>query len=332
MRQFIKFCILLCLPIVVMVVFYIIEDPYKVIWHYDNYYPLDNVISLNRGYVSTMHYINHQKECDFDSFIFGNSRSIAYYEEEWKKYLPISSRCYHFDCFFGSVGDLSGAIKCIDNIGTLQNALIILDHDILSKTENKDVINSLPPILKSGKGKLIFHNTYIWPFYKFGFFRAYLDYKIHKEFKPYMITYFIDPQWRMGYNPINNEFDWDKTEERIAKGMYYDSETMQGFENAQFPGTVSRCVLNDERKEMLKEIKGIFDSQKTDYRIVISPIYDQIKINPDDLQFLYDVFGEDHVFDFSGINKWNEDFHNYYETSHYRPCVANEIMQIVYSE
>ena len=61
MKQFIKFCKLLCLPIVAMIVFYTIEDPYKVIWHYDNYYPLDNVISLNREYVSTMHYINHQK-------------------------------------------------------------------------------------------------------------------------------------------------------------------------------------------------------------------------------------------------------------------------------
>ena len=331
MKRFIIFCISLSLPLVIMVVYYIMEDPYKVIWHYDNYYSSDNVITLNRGYVSTMHYINHHEKYGFDSFIFGSSRSIVYHEEEWKKYIPKYSRCFHFDFFTGSVGDLYGEIKCIDKNGTLRNALIILDSEMLSVTENYGVLNSLPPVLKDGKNKLSFHNTYIWPFYKFGFFKAYIDYKIHKNFKPYMISYLTDPKRSMGYNPANNELDTDKTEEKISNGIYYNAETIKGFKNAQFPGKVSNFALNQERKEMLREIKSIFDTQKTDYRIVISPLYDQVKTNPADLQYLYDVFGEDFVFDFSGPNKWNSDYHNYYEPSHYRPCVANELMRIVYT-
>lgn len=333
MKRFIRFCALLSLPLIVMVTYYIIEDPYKVIWHYDNYYPSDNVIVLNRGYASAMHYINHHKEHGYDSFIFGNSRSIAYHEDEWKKYIPKSSRCYHFDVSGGSIRELYGEINYINESGVLRNALIVLDIGMLCCTENKDgILLLMPPILKNRAGTLVFHYEHFKYFYKYGFFRAYIDYKTNKEFKPYMQDYFLNPRWKMGYDSINNEMNWVKHEESISEGTYYNAKRIKGFENAQFPGKVSDCHLNDERKKLLEKIKAIFDAQKTDYRLVISPLYDQIKINPDDLQFLYDVFGKDYVFDFSGVNKWNEDFHNYYETSHYRSCVANDIMRIVYSD
>lgn len=332
MKRFIRYCVLLSIPLIVMVPFYIMEDPYKVIWHYDNYYPSDNVIELNRGYVSIMHYINHHKELGYDSFIFGNSRSIAFHEKEWKKYIPKSNRCYHFDVSGGSIRELYGEINYINKNGILRNALLVFDVGMLGTTENRGILYSMPPILKNGKDLISFHNEYFWSFYKFGFFLAYIDYKTHKDFKPYMIDYFIDPSWKRGYDSINNELNWDKHEASISEGTYYSTERIKRFENAQFPGKVSDCVLNDERKELLREIKNIFYKQNTDYRIIISPIYDQIKINPEDLLFLYDVFGQENVFDFSGISKWSLDYQNYYETSHYRSCVANEILKIVYAD
>ena len=71
------------------------------------------------------------------------------------------------------------------------------------------------------------------------------------------------------------------------KGEYYDDERIKEFDNVQFPGKVSEIVLNNERMDMLREIKSIFVAQKTDYRIVISPIYDQVKINPEDLSIFH---------------------------------------------
>lgn len=314
-----------------MIILYVIVDPFKVIWHYDLYYTSDSFIGLNRGFVSAKHYDNHREEYGYNSFIFGNSRSIAYYVDEWKKYLPKESVCYHYDVSGGSVGELNYEIKFINNHGYLQNALLILDLDLLSQTERNGILFSCPPIIKGNKDILKFHNEYFMAFYGSEFFSCFIDYKIHKEYKPYMGFYINNPKKAMDYNPINNELYWDKQEESIENGLYYNDAKIKEFENAQFPGKVSESVLDDERKNMLREIKSVFELQKTNYRIIISPIFDQIKINPDDLQFLTDLFGRDYVFDFSGPNQWNADFHNYYETSHYRPCVANEIMKIVYS-
>ena len=64
---------------------------------------------------------------------------------------------------------------------------------------------------------------------------------------------------------------------------------------------------------------------------MISPLYDQVKFNPEDLSVLQEVFGHNQVFDFSGVNEFTTSKYNYYETSHYRPHVANEIMKKVYA-
>lgn len=330
MKRFIRFCLLLCLPIILMFIFYIAIDPFKVVRHYDVYYTTDNFVGLNRGFVSAKHYNNHYYEYNYNSFIFGNSRSIAYYVEEWEKYIPKESVCYHFDANGGSVGETYYQIKFINEHGNINNALLIFDLDLLGRTEMQGILFSCPPFIKENKSLLSFYHQYFVSFYDFEFFYAFLDYSIHKKYKPYMGFSINNPERAMEYNPIINELNWNNQEEIIGKGLYYTSERIDGFNNAQFTDTVSKSVLNEERKELLKGIKSIFDIQNTNYRIIISPIYNQVKINPADLQYLYDVFGKEYVFDFSGPNKWTSDYHNYYETSHYRPCVANEIMEIVY--
>jgi len=40
--------------------------------------------------------------------------------------------------------------------------------------------------------------------------------------------------------------------------------------------------------------------------------------------------GKKNVYDFSGKNKLTTPIGNYYETSHYRPHVANKIMELIY--
>ena len=135
---------------------------------------------------------------------------------------------------------------------------------------------------KGGKGTLNFQKPFFTAFYSFDFFRAYVDYCINREYKQYMDLYIVNI--RRDYNPKYNGLGWAYQEKQIAEGTYYDLEKLQVFENAQFPDMVLEEALDDERKEMLKEIKSIFDTQMTDYRIVIGPQYDQVKINPLDLQ------------------------------------------------
>ena len=58
MKRFLKYCLLFGLPFGLLVVWYVLLDPFKVIWHYDEYYEPNDFVGINRGYVTTMSYIN----------------------------------------------------------------------------------------------------------------------------------------------------------------------------------------------------------------------------------------------------------------------------------
>ena len=41
-------------------------------------------------------------------------------------------------------------------------------------------------------------------------------------------------------------------------------------------------------------------------------------------------YGAENVYDFSGINEFTEDYHNYYEAGHYRPLLGNKLLERIY--
>ena len=97
MKRFLFNILAFGLPLWILGVIYCITDVFKVIHHYDSYYNDSYYIDINRSYGSTMTYVNQNPKYNYNSFIFGNSRSIFYEVETWKIYLPNESRCMHFD-------------------------------------------------------------------------------------------------------------------------------------------------------------------------------------------------------------------------------------------
>ncbi len=80
---------------------------------------------------------------------------------------------------------------------------------------------------------------------------------------------------------------------------------------------------------MLKEIKRILKKNNTNYKVVLTPLYEQIKYNPTDLIFLKNLFGSN-LYDFSGKNSYTENQTNYYESSHFKPVIGDSILAIIY--
>ena len=338
MKSFLKAVILFSIPFWILVLLYVITDIYKVIWHYDPYYDESYYIDLNRAYGSTMTYINQNPKYHYDSFIFGNSRSLFYEIDTWKKYLPVGSHCMHFDASGGTVKGLYDKVRYIDKTGgQLNHALLVIDWDLLSRdprsaeTMEGDYLMALPPILTDNETFVSFHFRHFNAFMNFKFLTALLGYNLLGDDSQYWGQFFlVDDNKR--YIPEYNETQFVAIENRIKEGRYYDVAHTKVFENAQSPNIFSPEVLDDEKITYLNEIKKIFEKHHTSYKIIISPLYDQMKLKRATYMTLCDIFGKQNVYDFSGVNKWNRDYHNYYETSHYRPKVAAEILEIIYSE
>lgn len=333
MKKFIKNTFLFCWPFWGIVIIYIVTDVFKVIYHYNPYHDLSYCVVVNRAYASTMTYINQNPIYKYDSFILGNSRSMFYEVDTWKQYLPKGSKCMHFDENGGSISGVCDKIIFIDKTGGhINNALLVVDHDLLSCLEQTTgYLFIAPPVLKGYSNVIDFHWQHFKAFLTPEFLLALIDYKTFGEYRPYMKNY-ITRGHRNTYIPEYNEFHWTASEKEIAEGVYYDAEHMKVFENVQKPGTFSSEILGSQEIDYLRKMKKVFDKHHTSYKIVVSPLYDQIKLNTSTLRILCDIFGEEHIYDFSGVNKWNKDYHNYYENSHYRPNVSAEIMRIVYTK
>lgn len=306
-------------------------DPFRVLWHYDNYYSNEGG-ALNRNFVSTMNYLNKKDIYHYDSFIFGNSRSLFYMIDDWQKHIPIESNCYHFSESGGSVHGLLYKLRLIDSLDQkINNALFVIDCDLLSRIEQDGVIAIMPPPLTNNSNWLEFHQEYILQWYNPLFFYYWTKYKITGRYERGMESYIAKGSNYKYYNPITNEEPNHVQDSLIAIGVFYNQKKMKVFEDKQHPSISEELLNDDEKIRSFMEIRDILDKHRTNYKIIISPIYSQIKINPKDLEFLNTVFGSKNVYDFSGVNKYTSDYHNYYEDSHYRREVASDIMNYIYN-
>ena len=325
------------LPFLFLILLYVILDPFKVIKKYDSYIMSDEIsaVTLNRHWVSTSTFENNNALYQYNSFIFGNSCSIFYEIEDWKCHIDSSSNCFHFDAFGESLYALNKKVKYLDNKNVaIDNALLILDHSLLEQTVSQTShIGIIAPQLENYKNIHTFHLKFIKAFLTPRFLVAYVDYKIRGEIKPYMKKDFLLNDVVMHYCAKTNEISYPYYERLIDEGKYYTPERMNSFlDRDLIKQSFSPMVIFDTQKQMLQEINDIFKKHNTDFKVIINPLYYQIKLNEYDVAYLCSLFGKERVFDFSGINDITNDFHNYYDIIHYRPHVSRQIMDLIYKK
>jgi len=165
-------------PLLILIILYIIKDPFKVIYHYDSYYKSGkpNYIMINRDFVSFETFCNNYPESKFDSYIFGNSRSIFYQISDWQKYIG-SRHCYHFDASDESLYGINIKIKYLfDHKIPIKNSLIILDFNTLKETKNHTGHLFLKHPSLTKQNYFLFQLEYFRTFIDKNFLTAYIDF------------------------------------------------------------------------------------------------------------------------------------------------------------
>lgn len=329
MKEFIVKIIRLTFPLTLPVILFVIIDPFMIVMdNRGNIRITDEYnITPNRDFQSTELFLKNDN--DYNSFIFGNSRSFFYNIKTWQKY--IDGNCFHFNSSAESIFGIERKLKFLNDKNVkIENALIILDHGTLNETTNSKGHLFIKHPLISGQS---FTSFYLEMFK--GFFPksmiAHSDLWLTGKRKKYMSKYGIrENVWKIDLNSNQlTYFLYDSILEedinayyKVKENIFYQRGSVQQY---------SKVAIGANQKELLLNIKSILSSQKTNFKIIINPLYDQIKMSSEDLNYLKNLFGENNVFDFSGINEYTESKYNYYERSHYRPHVANKIMEVIYN-
>ena len=139
---------------------------------------------------------------------------------------------------------------------------------------------------------------------------------------------FNDLEEQNAYIPFNSS----KMEAAILadKYAYYEIHSENIFYDRPSESTFYDQLIGPKEIEYLSEIKKILQINKIEYKIIISPLYDQKKLNIKDVKLIEKYFGKDNIYDFSGKNSITKNKYNYYEQSHFRKKVGKKILNIIY--
>lgn len=321
--------LLLALPLIAVLISYIIWDPFRVLYHYTNF--SYNLVSIpNRDYISTQMYLNNYEKSKYKSFILGNSRTIAFPSRSWTPYIG-DSLSYHFDASTESLFGVWKKLQFIEAHGSeIKNVLLICDASLLEQTHDAEaaIIRKDPRLL--GQSPLGFQLSFLRSYLSDYYFYKYIKRRFRGEYTPDMHDVFASTPIVM--DSVNNELSWPELEQKIKT----DSQTFYGHNtylaNQVVHPKIASAVIGGEQRQQLVAIHNIFKSHNTNYHLIISPLRNQEQLNPADLNYLEQIFGEAHVHDFSGSNEFTRQTGNYYEASHYRPILGRQILRLIYGD
>jgi hypothetical protein len=333
---FIKFLIIAS-PLLALLSVYMITDPFKVIYsyHFDNYYNWQHW-ELNRELVSVENLRERIVKSDTpDSYIFGSSRSFVFRCNTWESFLNDHTKPYHFDAASETLYGVYNKVKYLDrNKVNIKNVLLICDVTVFSKTENEYDITHIKHPDISGESRFAYQNNFIKGYFSNFFFFKQIDYILSGRVKHYMGDIFVIEPGYIRTEAYENDYYYQTYDSMLRTDSigYYEVFKKNVFDERPKQQVTSDAVIKEKQIVMLKEMKRIFDKDNTRFKIVISPIYNQKKINEADLKILTDIFGPTAVFDYSGKNEITESKTNYYEASHFKPYIAQKIMADIYSK
>jgi hypothetical protein len=329
---------ILGLPFLSFLLIYIVDDPFRVIRHSDfgDFYK-DQVWDLNPDYAATEKFFSRYPTARFDSFIFGSSRSMVYYCDQMQSLLP-GSRPYHYPAANENLYGNYRKIKMLDELGVaLKNVLIVIDgaalSDLSSRTDHLHI--SHPRV--SGEGWFNFQLAFVKAYFTKPFLFYYLDYRIFDQIRPWMKEFFVRGGGAgIRVDPVTNDQYFEKYEQllRMDEDAFYEERTrlFEAVDSFRRPNwTWDHPLLSVDHQRYLREIDAIFRRHHTNFRIVISPLYDQPELNSQDREILCRIFGRSNVYDFSGVEEITKNRRNYYDPGHYRPFIARMIMRRVFA-
>jgi hypothetical protein len=298
-----------------------------------DYYDVAAPVELNRDYVSLRMLQKNYVEKQYDSFIFGSSRSFPFLCGDWLTHIP-GARPFHYPAASENIYGIAKKLSYLDAHGVrIRHALLEVSTGLAGAVPRYDATHRLPYDL-TGETWLDFQSGILKAYFTDFYFLKYLDYKVTGSVNNYTRDVLGIQRGTVHIDPATNDFYFAAFDRELAESPdgYYKKHA------ADFPpreGNAPQCaeaVIHDAQRAVLRQIQEILQKQKTDYRILIAPDYRQVCLNHDDRRALDAIFGGRNVFDFTGVNEFTSDKTNFYDVGHLRPEVARRILAIMYGD
>jgi hypothetical protein len=315
---------------VIVFIFYRTYDVYQDFGTYPNYSWKYEFQSL--GDLSTKKLINSKKNYNtsknYNTFIFGSSRTTSLFACYVQNQLE-DSKAFHFGNWNESIGGILEKIKLLDSLHyQLSNIMIYIDTDYTFEGDGR---------CKPYDHYLLTHAPR--PTYLMNHFSSFLSNK--ENYK--ILLGGAPPKDRFPNrhsDPVTNDPYHKCTDSTVrsygfdpfirADSLKIDSLKKSGF----FYARSKRQKYLDEQissseSKIIDGIVKILNRHRAKLYVIITPLYDQRKFNPEDISILRTAFGES-LYDFSGINAITNNEYNYKpDRKHFREVVSKKIFDSI---
>lgn len=299
-------------PLIVMMALYLTTDPFGNLRKFD----LKDFSDVSREYVSMELFLKNNDVQKYNAFVLGSSRACGINTYYWKSKLNDSTaNQFLFQAWAETVTGIYQKLKFLDRNGNdIKYALVLIDipTSFIEEQESTEALKLKDYRLAE---KPFLYNQLF-------FFKAY--------FKPEFVISSLQKQCSIPtFDTISN--DWINSN-KVTWQMNQKQNIDLPKDKFKAPvSKIERQLISDEMKEIFIKIDNILDKHNTDFRILITPAYSQIEINPNDLNTLVDVFGSNRVFNFSGRNEISIDKYNFSDPNHFDLVAGNKLIDFIYN-
>jgi len=320
---------ILSFPLLVSIIFYLLLDPFAVL-HF-KMKDAEQWVFKCRDFNTIEAFKKNYPIYSYDSFILGNSRSLAFCAFDWQKYISPSVP-FHFDATNESLfGIFKKFIYLKKHKIKIKNAFITLDYPTLIQVKNnlKDITQIKHPEI-SGESYLKFHFLFYKSFFQDRYWLKYIDFKFNHIFREsYGEDTFQKRYFNLNLTTNDLVIESDENAIRTDSVGYYIKKIHRFYSRDTLPESYPESI-GSIQVSYLQEIKSILQANKSEYYIIIHPHYNQIKLNSRDLNILNEIFGKNHVYDFSGKNEYTREVGNYFEPEHFKRKIGRDIFSRIY--
>lgn len=330
MRKFIiSILCFLAFPIIMLAALYLITDPFRCIHTFD----MGNVDGTNREYLSTELYLHNQDSIHYDSFIFASSRGCGINVYQWNQYLDSCSQPFLFQAWAETLTGEYLKLKFLDQSGVkVRNALVLLDiPSSFSKEQLSHEALSMKHFVFTGGNRLTYN---LWQFYNYvqkpsSWISSIRQINVRKPYSSDPVTNDWDAAAKYTFNVLLPQDSLSGCSETTRRTFYAQAVS---FDTASC--MISAPLINEYYEQILLEMKTIFDAHSTNYHIVLSPAicYTNPAINSDDLSLLQSIFGENKVYDYTGVNPYTIDPNDYSDPNHFGRRIGYLILTDIYEK
>lgn len=319
---------LLFVPFLPLVIIYFYYDPDMILHKYKRFD--ETKVFLKEAHVGWQNYIQNRDSIDYNSFIMGNSCTMAFKTQAWEKYLNDKSKAVRFFDNAETIGGVFQKMQVLDSVGAkLDNVLVVIDRNSLIDTNPLNSTNHLFSPEVAGISRMEFNLRFLQEFLYPSRALAYAEYVITGKYSSRMSG--VIHNGDAIREPYTNNFINPREQEISKKGESYWADHKREFRKKRInAGKEEKAVVFNAQLDLLNRMNVLCKKHNTNIKIIVGPDYYQKRINQADITKMKEIFGDEAVWDFTGINKYTVDIHNYYDPGHYRPFIGEQLLEIIY--